>query len=119
MADIIIHAGDFSAKRAPFTQGRFFFPAGGFKVDKVPAADITKLEPMTDEAVKRLGSTVAWAAAGGFLLGPVGLLAGALAGGNARRVTFSATFRDGRRLLASADGKTFQAIQAGAFDAAA
>jgi hypothetical protein len=36
-------------------------------------------------------------------------------GGRAKNVVFTVRFKDGRKLLASADSKTFTAIQAAAF----
>src|SRR3546814_10870207 len=49
---------------------------------------IADLEPASEESVKRIGGTLGWGAAGALVLGPVGLLAGLLAGGRGTEVTF-------------------------------
>lgn len=47
--------------------------------------------------------------------GPLGALAGVLAGGNKKEITFIAEFKDGRQILASTDSKTFTKTQAATF----
>ena len=76
---------------------------------------LESIEKATEESVKRLGGSVGWGAAGAVLLGPVGLLAGLLAGGRGMDVTFVARFKDGRKLLGTTDSKTFVKLQAAVF----
>jgi hypothetical protein len=61
------------------------------------------------------GERPAVAAVGSLVLGPVGLVGGALAGGNKKRITFTLTLKDGRRMLAAADGKTWTKLQSALF----
>ena len=63
--------------------------------------------------LKNISGTIGWGAAGGLLLGPVGLLAGLLMGGKKKQVTFIAKFKDGRKLIATTDEKTWVEIQSG------
>lgn len=65
--------------------------------------------------MKRLGGTVGWGVAGAALLGPIGLLAGLLLGGKGKDVTFILKLKDGRKMLATTDSKTFTKIAAMAF----
>lgn len=113
---IQVHAGDWGETKPGYARRTLFFPAKPWpRVEKVRAADIVELEPASEENVKRLGGTVGWGIVGGVLLGPVGLLAGLLAGGNGKRVTFVARFKDGRKMLASADPKTYRELMAAVF----
>ena len=114
MAKIQIHAGDWGETVGYL--GTSFM--GNHRVDirrgflrgrdrYVFKRDIAKVEPASEENVKRLGGTLGWGAAGGLLLGPVGLLAGLLAGGRHKEVTFICVFKDGKRIFATADNKTY------------
>ena len=69
---------------------------------------ISSVDIATEESVKRVGGTVGWAAAGGLLLGPVGLLAGALLGGRGKKVTFICVLSNGRKFLAEADADIYK-----------
>ena len=70
------------------------------------------VEVASEESVKRIGGAAGWGAVGALALGPVGLLAGVILGGRSKDVTFIATFKDGRKMLATTDSKTFTKLQA-------
>ncbi|HET9599106.1 MAG TPA: hypothetical protein VFP65_26270 [Anaeromyxobacteraceae bacterium] len=70
------------------------------------------IEIASQHDVVRLGGAVGWGAAGAVLAGPVGLLAGALLGGRGKKVTFLAELKDGRRVLAQTDARTFADLRA-------
>lgn len=89
--------------------------AGKFSAEKIPASEIESLELATEESVKRLGGTVGWGIAGAALLGPVGLLAGLLAGGKGKDVTFVCTFKDGRKFMAVAPSQVWNDLMAATF----
>lgn len=82
----------------------------------VHAAEFASLEVVGQVSGKSFGGAAAAGIAGGLLLGPVGLLAGALAGGNQDAVTFELKLRDGRRVLGSAKPVVYQEIVAAEFE---
>ena len=53
------------------------------------------IELVTEENAKSLVGTAGWGLIGATLLGPAGMLAGALAGGNRKKCTFVCRFEDG------------------------
>jgi hypothetical protein len=114
-----VHAGDFGDGDGSFAplSGMFRLPIEGklFAQVKVYKAKIEDVQLGTEENVKKLSGAVGWGLVGGALLGPVGLLAGLLMGGKSKNVVFIVRFKDGRKLLASGESKTFTAIQAAAF----
>lgn len=65
--------------------------------------------------VVKVGGAVGWGAAGALLAGPLGLLAGAVLGGRGRDVVFVAILKDGRKLLAQTDAKTYTQLRADIF----
>ena len=81
----------------------------------VEYAEIDHVEIQTQETLKKLSGAAGWALAGSVLLGPLGLLAGAIWGGRHKKTCFAAYLKDGRKFLAVTDPKTFQRIQAVAF----
>lgn len=119
MAKIKIHAGDFPKGTANLMLGIISFPwqpGDGFSTGKtVPLSDLEQVDIASEESVKRVGGTVGWGVAGAVILGPVGLLAGLLGGGRGTDVTFVARFRDGKKMLASTDSKTYRKLAAAVF----
>lgn len=117
MAKIKVHAGDFLKG-----EGTCYFNTLNLKTKEHPwggeSISINELETVdiaSEESVKKMAGSIGWGAVGALALGPLGLLAGVLAGGNKKEVTFMAKFKDGRKLLASTDNKTFIKLQAAAF----
>ncbi|POB00162.1 hypothetical protein C2134_02925 [Chromobacterium sinusclupearum] len=119
MATIKIHAGDFpkgdcqyysSIISFPWTWGDGLF---GKKLDL--RKELQHVEVANEESVKKWGGTIGWGAVGGALLGPVGLLAGLLLGGKKKEVTFIAVMKDGKKILATTDSKTYTSILSLAF----
>jgi hypothetical protein len=107
---IEVHAGDFKKGRDHHfvSDGRLVMGVPGkFFRQWIPATEISELEQASEEAVKRLGGTVGWGLVGGVLLGPVGLLAGLLAGGRGNDVTFVCKFKDGRKFMGTMDSKAY------------
>lgn len=120
MSSIEIHAGDFPKGKASFNFGVIGFrwqPGDGFTTGQTLAlkGQLESVELASEEAVKRVGGTVGWGIAGATILGPVGLLAGLLLGGKGTNITFVAKLKDGRKMLATTDSKTYTKIQAIAF----
>lgn len=121
MAKIDVHAGDFLARPGQLVSGLLVLPTEqhSWLGEKIPLGELETVEVASEENVKKIAGTVGWGAAGALLLGPVGLLAGALLGGKRKEVTFVAKFKDGRKLLATTDSKAFIQLQAAVFDRAA
>lgn len=113
MASIKVHAGDFNRwGNNSFAWSSFVLalPDGGSKV--YGSNDIEELEVASEQNVKRMGGAIGWGAVGALALGPLGLLAGVLSGGNRKDVTFVVRFKDDRKLLGTIDQKAFIKIQA-------
>lgn len=87
----------------------------GFFRETLSLDTVESVEVASEEAVKRIGGTLGWGVAGAVLLGPVGLLAGLLAGGVGKDVTFVCKLKDGRKFLATAPSKMFVELQAAIF----
>ncbi len=114
MAKIKVHAGDFEGT-IKYSLGTFYVPHVIGGTEKIGVRELELVEPASEENVKKLGGTLGWGAAGAAVLGPVGLLAGLLLGGRKKEVTFVARFKDGRKMLATTDSKTFKELMAAVF----
>ena len=112
-----VHAGDFrKGKDHQFVGGKLIMkkPKGFFR-ESIKLDRVESVEMASEEAVKRIGGTIGWGVAGAVLLGPVGLLAGLLAGGRGTDVTFVCKLKDGRKFLGTGSSKMFKALQAATF----
>lgn len=118
MAKIKVHAGDF------YDGGQHSYSFGSFTLysdkakwmgETILASQLEEVAPASEENVKKIGGTVGWGAAGALVLGPAGLLAGLILGGKGKEVTFVAKFKDGRKMLATTDSKTYTKLQAAVF----
>ncbi|TXH81251.1 MAG: hypothetical protein E6Q77_08565 [Rhizobium sp.] len=108
-----VHAGDFRpGSEHQFVRGKLLMkkPKGLFR-ETIKLDAVETVEMASEEAVKRLGGTIGWGVAGAVILGPVGLLAGLLAGGKGKDVTFVCKLKDGRKFLATASSKMFTELQ--------
>jgi hypothetical protein len=88
------------------------------RVDKIPLTEIARLEIATEDSIHEKGfaGTFARGAVGGLVLGPAGLLAGAMTGGkNKKSLTFELEFLDGRGFLGECDADAYRRLQAGAY----
>jgi hypothetical protein len=117
MTKITVHAGDFLQGEGQFVFGIMTLKTKkhSWSGEQIPINELEVVEVASEENVKKVGGTVGWGAAGGLVLGPAGLLAGLLLGGKKKEVTFVAKFKDGRKLLATTDSKTFTKLQAAVF----
>ena len=117
MAKITVHAGDFIEGKGQISFGSMVLKTKekNWVGEGIPFSDIDEIEKASEDAVKRVGGTLGWGVAGAVVLGPVGLLAGLLAGGRGKDVTFVAKLKDGRKLLATTDAKTFTKMVAANF----
>lgn len=118
MAKIKLLAGNFGKGLGHLGSRAITLPRpdlGSSKTEQVHFPLIQSIDVATEESVKRAGGTVGWGLAGAALLGPVGLLAGLIAGGRGKDVTFVAVLKDGRRLMATTDATTYKKIVAATF----
>ena len=118
MAKFEVHAGDFSKGSASLSGDTFKILKKNsiWGTENISTKELALIELATEESVKKIGGTVGWGLAGAAILGPVGLLAGLLLGGKGKEITFIAKFKDGRKLIATTDSKTYTKLQALSFD---
>ena len=117
MAKIKIIAGDVPKQSCSVTFGVFQLLGHGESWGGTShnLHDFSEAMVASEENVKKLGGAAGWGIAGGVLLGPVGLLAGLLAGGRKKEVTFVAKLPGNKKILAVTDHKTWQKILAAQF----
>ncbi|MGX1196347.1 hypothetical protein [Parvibaculum sp. MBR-TMA-1.3b-4.2] len=78
---------------------------GFLRHDTYKAADIETAELVTQENQTSIAGKMGWGAAGAVALGPVGLLAGAIMGGNRNSAVVAVKFKDGRKVLLQGKSK--------------
>lgn len=77
--------------------------------------NVASVEMVTEENKKKFASAAGLGVLGAVALGPIGLLAGVLAGGNKKEICFACHLKDGKKFMAVADSKTYQALLAETF----
>ena len=63
-----------------------------------------------EDSINNIKDAIGFRVAGAMLLGPIGAIAGFMLAGKETEVTFLATLKDDRKLLAAVDGDTFEEI---------
>ena len=81
-----------------------------FATERVWADEIEDVQIVTENNKKSLTDAAIVGAAGGLVLGGVGVLAGVLAGGNSKEIIVSLKLTDGRRALLECKPKEFEAL---------
>ncbi|WNW10481.1 hypothetical protein RRX38_04710 [Pseudomonas sp. DTU_2021_1001937_2_SI_NGA_ILE_001] len=71
-------------------------------------SDIQSMEVASQGHNKNIEGALGLGLAGALMLGPVGAAAGLMLAGEEKEVTFLATLKDGRKLLAATDDKTYR-----------
>ncbi|RMQ40871.1 hypothetical protein ALQ04_00864 [Pseudomonas cichorii] len=106
MAKINVLAGDFLQGNGEYRSGTITlvtplhpWPGICFKQDEIKSVEI---------ASQASSRKMDGALAGALVLGPVGAAAGALLASEEKEITFVATLKDGRTLLAATDEKTYR-----------
>ncbi|MDB0573867.1 hypothetical protein LBW59_24290 [Ralstonia solanacearum] len=118
MSKINIHAGDFlEGTGSSFASGKFNLKTKSHphRDEEIPTSRLESVEIASEQSVKRVWGTLGAGLLGYLALGPFGAFAGLLVGGNKKNVTFIATFKDGRKFLATTDGGTYTKLQAAVF----
>lgn len=112
MAKVKILAGDFLQGSGEYCDGVLsietpIFPWPGISIQ---IAKIRSIEVVGEEINKPLGASVLQGVAGGLVLGPLGAIAGFLLGEPCKEITFLATLKDGRTILAAIDETAFSQL---------
>ena len=122
MAKLKIHAGDISSTANSIStflgSVSIYDSLGGGLLGKTYTFDKNQIEAIelaSEESAVRLGGAAGWGAVGALALGPVGLLAGLVLGGKGKDVTFIMLLKDGRKMLATTDSKTYTKLKAVVF----
>lgn len=74
--------------------------------------DLDRVELLNEDKVKKLAGTAGWGIAGAVLLGPLGAIGGMLIGGNKKQIAFAGYLKNGRKFMATTDGKTWEKLMA-------
>ena len=119
-----VHSGDW--KPGPIGVGktlggslkRLVMRKGILRHERIKPEQIETVEIVTQENQYSILSKVAWGAAGAATLGGLGLLAGALGGGNKTVMTVVLRLTDGRSALISGKSKEIHLLLAAAHRAA-
>lgn len=88
---------------------------GFMKNDKFKKEDILSADIVTEENQKSIAGKLGWGAAGAIALGPLGLLAGVLGGGNKNVLVVAVAFQDGRKILLQGKSKELMPLVGAAF----
>ncbi|WP_194091675.1 hypothetical protein [Vibrio hibernica] len=117
MAKVKVHAGDFLEGDGQLSFGALTLKTAKHNImgETILISQLESVDLASEENVKKVAGTVGWGAVGALALGPAGLLAGLLLGGKKKDVTFIAKFKDGRKLLATTDSKSYTKLQAAVF----
>lgn len=86
------------------------FQKGFFSYDRLPLSEIADFEVVSEQNKASILGKVGWGAVGAIALGPVGLLAGALGGGNKQHRVMSILFKDGRKALVKGTAKDVETL---------
>jgi len=78
--------------------------------------DVKNVELIDEDNVKKLAGTAGWGLAGAALLGPLGAIGGILIGGNKKEIAFVCHLNNGKKFMATTDGKSWKKIMAARFD---
>lgn len=87
----------------------------GWKSDKIPVGDIVSFSVVTEENKASIMGKVGWGAVGALALGPLGLLAGVLGGGNKRDRVMAIEVRDGRKALLKGNSQDVELLMAATY----
>jgi hypothetical protein len=77
--------------------------------------EFASVEAITEENKKKFIGAAGWGLVGAAALGPIGALAGILAGGNKKTVCAACVCKDGNKFLVEVDQKTFKKMVAATF----
>lgn len=103
-------AGDYLGKQIMVSFGMVQLITGFGKAEQLDKFSIEDYELITDEHRKSAASGVGRGLVGGALLGPVGMLAGAMSAKSKGIYQIAIQFKDGKKSLIEVDDKIYKAI---------
>lgn len=104
----IVLEGKYKGKKIMGGTGYVVIPTGVFKSVKLNKETVKKSEVITDEHAKSAASGVARGIVGGALLGPVGLIGGALSAKDKSIYHIAIEWQDGETSLLKVDGNVYR-----------
>lgn len=112
MAKIKVLAGDFLQGDGEYYSGSITLetPLYPWPGTRISISTIKALEIASKASNKKIDDAIALGLAGAIVLGPLGAAAGFMLASEEIEVTFLATLKDGRKLLAATDDKTYRQI---------
>ncbi|WP_294624646.1 hypothetical protein [uncultured Bilophila sp.] len=111
-------AGDYGKEEYIYTKNKNELRCSSkmFGAKELFLSSIASCEVANEESVKKLGGTLGSALVGGVLLGGIGAVAGAVAGGKTTESTVIIEFKNGSKALAKVNSPMMEAIRAHLFD---
>ncbi|NBA93911.1 hypothetical protein [Pseudomonas sp. R5(2019)] len=109
MTRLSVQSGDFLQGEGEYCNGSLTLKTARspYPGETISLTRIKDIKIANQEINKSLRGAIGWGMAGALVAGPIGLLAGLWLGGKEEEVTFVATFKDGRKLMAITDSKTY------------
>jgi hypothetical protein len=112
MTKIKILAGDFLQGDGEYRAGiiTLVTPLCPWPGISLRHTDISHMEIASEAFTTRMEDALGLGLAGALVAGPVGAAAGMMFAGGQKEITFLIAFKDGRKLLAATDDKTYQTL---------
>ena len=112
MTRLTVQSGDFLQGAGEYRNGSLTLKTAGNPSpgEKIAVSRIKHMQVANQETSRNFSSALGWGMAGALVAGPFGLFAGLWLGSKDEEVTFLATFKDGRKLLAVTDSRTWSKI---------
>ncbi|MEX5687761.1 MULTISPECIES: hypothetical protein [Pseudomonas] len=112
MASITVLAGDFLQGDGEYRDGVFTLRTALHPWPGITLAlsSFKSVEVANEGSINNIKDAIGFGVAGAMLLGPIGAIAGFMLAGKETEVTFLATLKDDRKLLAAVNGSTYDEI---------
>jgi hypothetical protein len=112
MASITVLAGDFLQGDGEYRDGVFTLRTSLHPWPGITLAlsSFKSVEVANEGSINNIKDAIGFGVAGAMLLGPIGAIAGFMLAGKETEVTFLATLKDDRKLLAAVNGSTYDEI---------